>query len=168
MIVVGAVLLAVIFAFARRPIEAESWKPAVEGLLAVATPCCTEASLWDTLNTVTADGQRPRPASTVEAAQWLNEWPYRARGAQDPPGKEELGVAMQSGEVRCVGAPTGPEVSPTGNEIETLKAIRARRECMYVKWKVWAAETAAERPNERHAVWVDENGFFRGRIDYWK
>ena len=38
----------------------------------------------------------------------------------------------------------------------------------YVKWKVCAVETAAERPNERHAVWVDENGFFRGRIDYWK
>jgi hypothetical protein len=36
------------------------------------------------------------------------------------------------------------------------------------KWKVWSAETADERPNERHTVWADEDGFFHGRVDYWQ
>ena len=23
-------------------------------------------------------------------------------------------------------------------------------------------------PNERHTVWVDQEGFFHGRVDYWQ
>jgi hypothetical protein len=168
-VVAWALVVAVGFALSRRADKAESWKPAVEGFLAVATPCCTEASLWDSLDEVTADGQRARPASAAEAAQWLNDWPYRDRDERDTPDEGELSVAAQSSEVRCVGAPTGPEVPREGDDEETLKAIRYRRECTYAKWKVWAAQTAEEkRLNERHTVWADEAGFFHGRVDYWK
>lgn len=167
-IVVGALLLAVGFALSRRADKATSWNPAVEGFLAVATPCCTTASLWDALDKVTADGQRARPASVAEAAQWLNDWPYRGRDEHGTPGEEQLGVAAQSSEVRCVGAPTGPEVPREGDDEETLEAIRYRRECTYAKWKVWSGETAEEHLNERHTVWVDEDGFLRGRVDYWE
>ena len=168
-IVVVALLLAVGFALSRRADTAEpSWKPAIEGFLAVATPCCTEASLWDELDTVTADGQRARPASAAEAAQWLNDWPYRSRGEHDTLDEEQLRWAAQNEEVRCVGPPSGPEVRPEGDDEETLHAVHFRRECTYAKWKVWAAGTPENQPNERHTVWVDEDGLFRGRVDYWK
>jgi hypothetical protein len=167
-LVAWALLVVALFAFSRRADTTKSWKPAVEGFLAVAKPCCTKASLWDALDTVTADGQRGLPASAAEAAQWLNEWPYRSRDEQDTPFEEQFSVAAQSSEVRCVGAPTGPEVPRQGDDEETLKAIRYRRECTYAKWKVWTAETAKEQLNERHTVWADEDGFFHGRVDYWK
>jgi hypothetical protein len=167
-IVVGALLLAVGFALSWRTDDGESWKATVEGFLAVATPCCIEASLWDSLDEVAADGQRARPASAAEAARWFNDWPYMSRnedGASDEP---ELRVAVQSSEVRCVGAPTGPEVPREGDDEETLEALWHRRECTYAKWKVWTAETAEEQLGERHTLWVDEDGFFRGRVDYWR
>jgi hypothetical protein len=173
-IAVVALLLAVGFALSRRADtaesadKAESWKPAIEGFLAVATPCCTKASLWDELDTVTADGQRARPASAAEAAQWLNDWPHRSRGEHDTLDEEQLRVALQNKEVRCVGAPSGPEVRPDGDDEETLNAVHFRRECTYAKWKVWTAGTPENQPNERHTVWADEDGLFRGRVDYWK
>jgi hypothetical protein len=167
-IVVVALLLAVGFALSRPADTAESWKPAPEGFLAVATPCCTEASLWDELDTVTADGQRARPASAAEAAQWLNDWPYRSRDEHHTGDQEQLRWAAQSSEVRCVGAPSGPEVRPEGDDEETLNAVHFRRECTYAKWKVWAAGTPENQPNERHTVWADEDGLFLGRVDYWK
>ena len=54
-----------------------------------------------------------------------------------------------------------------GSVEETLNALRDKPECAYVKWKVWTQGAADGRLSERHAVWVDENGFFRGRVDYW-
>jgi hypothetical protein len=167
-IVVVALLLAVGFALSRPADTAESWKPAPEGFLAVATPCCTEASLWDELDSVTADGQRARPASAAEAAQWLNDWPYRSRGEHHTVDEEQLRWAAQSSEVRCVGAPSGPEFRPEGDDEETLNAVHFRRECSYARWRIWAAGTPENQPNERHTVWADEDGLFRGRVDYWK
>jgi hypothetical protein len=167
-IVVGALVLAVGFFLFGRTEDAKSWDAAVEGFLAVATPCCTEASLWNSLDEVTADRQRARPASTAEAARWLNDWPYKGRNQEDASDERGLDLAAQSSEVRCVGAPTGPEVPREGDDEQTLKALRHRRECTYAKWKVWTAETADEHLGERHTVWVDEDGFFRGRVDYWR
>jgi hypothetical protein len=77
-------------------------------------------------------------------------------------------VALQNSEVRCVGAASGPDVPQTGNDEQTVARLRDRRECTFAKWKVWTAETAAGRPNERHTVWVGEDGFFHGRVDYWR
>lgn len=167
-IVVAILFLAGGFALSRRADKVKSWNSEIEGFLAVATPCCTKASFWEELDAVTADGQRARPASIQEAAQWLNDWPYRNRHEHDMPHEGQLSIAAQSSEVRCVGAPTGPEIRPEGPDQQTLKAIRYRRECTYAKWKVWNAETAKEHLNERHTVWVDEGGFFRGRVDYWR
>jgi len=166
--IVGALLLTAGLVLSKRA-DAPSWKPAAEGFLAVPTPCCTEASLWDSLDEVSADGQRPLPASAEEAAQWLNEWPYRARDEDDTQRDRALpAIAAQSSEVRCTGAPSGPKVPQKGDDEQTLDAIRDRRECTYAKWKVWAAETAGDQLNERHTVWVDEGGFFHGRVDYWR
>jgi len=78
-IVAGALLSAIGFALSRPADQPKSWKPVVEGFLAVPTPCCAKADLWDALETVTADGQRARPAFAAEAAQWLDDWPYRSR-----------------------------------------------------------------------------------------
>ena len=148
---------------------AETWEAKTEGFLAVATPCCTRASLWEDLDATTPDGQKARPATAVEVIEWLNAWPYRTRQQLDESEETEvLTVAAQSTEVRCTGKPTGDKVPQRGNELETLDAIGKRRECTYAKWKVWSGETAARRPNERHTVWVDEAGFFRGRVDYWR
>jgi hypothetical protein len=100
------VILAVGFALSRRAgttPSSKSWTPAVEGILAVATPCCYKASLWDDLDEVTDDGQRARPASEVEAAQWINDWPYRSRDDDDKTDEAQRLVAAQNGEVRCVG-----------------------------------------------------------------
>ena len=167
-VVVSGLLFAVGFALSRRADKKESWKPAAEGFVAVATPCCTEASLWDALDAVTPDGQRGRPASAAEAAQWLNDWPYRGPDEHGTPDEKPLRVAVQNSEVRCFGTPTGPEVPREGDDEETLKAIHYRRECRYIKWKVWSGETAEEHLNERHTVWVDEDGFYHGRVDYWR
>jgi len=106
-----------------------------------------------------------RPASAVEAAAWLNAWPYRDLEREVT---RELQVAAKSREVRCVGEPTGPEIIANGNDVQTLEAILRRPECTYVKWRAWSPETAEERPNERHKLWTDEDGFFHGRIEYWK
>jgi len=148
--------------------KAESWTQPVEGFLAVATPCCSRASLWDALDVVTPDKQRARPASAAEAAGWLNDWPYRSREEHDSADDEALNVAAQSREVRCIGAPTGEPVPQGGDDAETLEAIRHRRECTYGKWRVWSGETAEKRPNERHTVWVDDAGWFHGRVEYWR
>ena len=167
-IIVAALLLAAGFALSRRDDEAKSWTPAAEGFLAVATPCCTTASLWDALDALSDDGQRARAATAAEAADWLNEWPYRERDEHSMPDEGQLQPAAQNREVRCVGEPSGPEIRPDGDDEETLKGVHFRRECTYTKWKVWAGETAEKRPNERHTVWVDDGGFFHGRVDYWR
>ena len=168
-VVIGwALLVAVGFALSRGPDEEESWKPAAEGFLAVPTPCCTKASLWDALDAVTPDEQRARPASAAEASQWLNDWPYRDRDEDGIADEELLRVHIQNSEVRCSGAPTGPDVPREGDDEETLEAIRYRPECRVIKWKVWSGETAEEHLNERHTVWVDEDGFFHARVDYWR
>ncbi len=166
---IGAVLiLAVGIVLTMRGEKAESWNPAAEGYLAIATPCCTRASLWDALDTITPDDQRARPASAAEAAQWLNDWPYRSREDHDGSQEAQLDVSLQSTEVRCVGPPTGGRIPRHDGDEVTLEAIRHRRECVYAKWKVWSAETADERLNERHTVWADDDGFFHGRVDYWQ
>ena len=164
----GALILAVAIALTKPDERAEAWNAEAEGFLAVATPCCTRASLWEALDTITPDDQRARPASAAEAAQWLNDWPYRSREDFDSPDQARLHVAAQNSEVRCTGPPTGGEIPQRGQDEETLDAIGQRRECVYAKWKVWSAETADERPNERHSVWADEDGFFHGRVDYWQ
>ena len=162
-----ALILAVGIAFTMRGEKAGSWNAAAEGFLAVATPCCYRASLWDTLATITPDGQRARPASAAEAAQWLNDWPYRSREDHDSPQEAQLNASLQNTEVRCVGPQTGGKIPRYDGDEQALEALRQRPECVYAKWKVWSAETAGEHPNERHVVWADEDGFFHGRVDYW-
>lgn len=169
--VVVALILGVALALSNRgdtAVSATSWKPRLEGILAVATPCCATASLWDDLDEVTADGQRARPASAVEAAQWINDWPYRSRDDDDKTNGAQPLVAAQSSEVRCLGKPSGPEVPQKGDDAETLRAVHFRRECTFAKWKVWDKQSAGGRMNERHTVWVDEDGLFHGRVGYWK
>ena len=148
--------------------ETETWQPAVEGFLAVATPCCEEASLWSDLSVETDDGQRGRPATAEETAVWLDTWPYRERGEEEVPEASELKVSMRSSEVRCVGPASGADVPRNGDDAATVEALRNRRECSYARWRVWAEETAEDRLNERHTVWADEDGLFHGRVDYWK
>ena len=75
---IGA-LSAIGFALTRGSDGARSWKTHADGILAVATPCCSGASLWESLDTERDDGNRPRPANAEEAARWLNEWPHRSR-----------------------------------------------------------------------------------------
>jgi len=91
--ILGGVVFAVGGALSNRGDKPESWTQPVEGFLAVATPCCSRASLWDALDAVTHDDQRARPASAAEAAQWLNDWPYRSREEHDRADEEELSVA---------------------------------------------------------------------------
>lgn len=166
--IAGALLVALWIALEMREDESEgTWEAEVEGFLAVATPCCYRASLWESLDEVTADGQRARPATSAEAAEWLDTWPYRSREEADSFEQPELSVAAQSTEVRCTGPATGAPVPRRGDDVESLEAIRTRRECTFAKWKVWSGETAAQRPNERHTVWVDEQDRFHGRVDYW-
>jgi hypothetical protein len=170
-IVVVAIILAVGFTLSRRADtapSAPSWKPAVEGILAVATPCCTRASLWEDLDEVTDDKQRARAASAEEVAQWINDWPYRDRDDDDKTREAQPLLAAQSSEVRCLGEPSGPDIRPEGDDVETLWAVHFRRECTFAKWKIWTPQSAGERMNERHTVWVDEDGLFHGRVDYWK
>ena len=171
-IAISAVTLVFALYFGLRtsePVETtKTWKPDVEGFLAVATPCCSKASLWDDLDTVTADEQRARPATAAEAAEWLNQWPYRSPDESEMPDPEQLQLAARNSEVRCVGEPSGPDLRPDGDDEETLKGIHFRRECKFAKWTAWAGQTTERRANERHTVWVDEDGFFHGRVDYWK
>lgn len=147
--------------------KAPSWSAAGEGFLAIATPCCSSASLWDSLEEVTDDGQRARAATVAEAVRWLDTWPYRSRDDRDVPVEQQFRPAAQSSEVRCKGASTGGAIPQRGNDEETLQAVRKRRECVYTKWRAWTSDTPAERLNERHTVWADENGFLHGRVDYW-
>ena len=163
-----ALIAAAVIVTRMRSGKKDTWYSDTEGFLAVATPCCTRASLWSSLEEETADGQSARPATAVEAAEWLNTWPYRS--SEDDATFEEptLILAGQSTEVRCTGAPTGDPVPRQGDDVESLQAIRARRECSFAKWKIWAGETAKERPHERHTVWVDEQDRFHGRVDYWR
>jgi hypothetical protein len=167
-VVAGTLILVGGLALILRGEKAESWKAVAEGFLAVATPCCTEASLWDALDITTPDGQRARPASASEAARWLNQWPYRNEREDDRSEEAQLSVSLQNSEVRCVGPATGGKIPQRGRDEETLETIRHRRECVYAKWKVWSGETAEERENERHTVWADEDGAFHGRVDYWR
>jgi len=160
---------AAFFFFDGRGGSGERWRTEVEGLLAVPSPCCTEATLWDSIEDVSDDGQRPRPATAEEAALWLNTWPYRERGEKANPDEPSLAIRIKNEEVRCTGEPTGPDVVPrTGGDAYTLEVVRLRRECVFTKWRVWAPETAEWRMNERHTVWAGEDGFFRGRVDYWR
>ncbi|MEM7433635.1 MAG: hypothetical protein AAF436_00690 [Myxococcota bacterium] len=150
----------------RQEPEVETWQPELEGFLAVATPCCTEASLVANLEQPMADDQRARPATALEAAAWVDTWPYRKVG-EDAPAKMPP-VSLNSSEVRCVGAPTGPDVPRDGDDTATIDALRQRHECTYARWRVWRTDTPHTRPNERHTVWADEDGQFHGRIDYWR
>jgi hypothetical protein len=166
---IGVVLsLAAVVAMINRREKVDSWNEAAEGFLAIATPCCTRASLWDALDTVTPDGQQARPASAAEAAQWLDDWPYGSREEPDRPHEAQLSVGIQNTEVRCVGPPTGADIPQRRDDEETLEALRHRRECVYTKWKVWSAESADEHLNERHTIWADDDGLFHGRVDYWQ
>jgi hypothetical protein len=167
-LVVASALIAVALFLTRAPSGEESWKPHAEGLLAVPTPCCTEATLWDSLDQVSDDEQRPRPATAEEAARWLNTWPYRARGEGAEPSEPPLGVGVKNQEVRCIGQPSGPDIVPGRNDEYTLEAVRLRRECVFTKWRVWDDETVERRPNERHTIWAGDDGFFRARVDYWR
>ena len=148
--------------------DEESWRPHAEGLLAVPTPCCTEATLWESLEQISHDEQRPKPATAEEAARWLNQWPYRARGDEADPNEAPLGIGVKNEEVRCIGEPSGPEIVPGRGDAYTLELVRMRRECVFTKWRVWDQETAERRPNERHSIWAGDDGFFRGRVDYWR
>ena len=167
-IAVAGAAAAVLFSMYGGGATKERWRTEVEGLLAVPSPCCTDATLWDSLDEVSEDGQRPRPASAAEAALWINTWPYRERGEAGNPDEPPLAVGIKNSEIRCTGAPTGPEVPRTGDDAYTLEAVRLRRECVFTKWRVWAPETAEWRMNERHTVWAEDDGFFRGRVDYWR
>jgi hypothetical protein len=152
---------------AARP-RTERWRPEVKGLLAVPSPCCRDATLWDSIDDVSEDGERPRPATAAEAALWINTWPYLPRGEEVDPGEPALEVGIKNSEVRCTGTPSGPDVPQTGNDAYTLENVRLRPECVYTKWRVWAPQTAEWRRNERHTVWAEEDGFFYGRVDYWR
>lgn len=167
-VIAAALIVALVIVLRGRRENKQSWEPVVEGFLAVATPCCYRASLWGSLEDVAADGQRARAATAAEAADWLNTWPYRSREADSVFDEEELSLAAQSNEVRCIGPQTDERVPRRGDDVETLEALRKRRECSFAKWKIWSGETAKQRPHERHTVWVDEQDRFRGRVDYWQ
>jgi len=139
----------------------ESWTRTQEGLLAVAPSSGSIASLRNDLS-------KARPATAAEAVTWINTWPVRTPDQGESLEETELDVAARSREVRCTGTPTGDTVPQRGDEEETIQAIQKRRECTYAKWMVWSGNTADERPNERHTVWVDEHGRFHGRVDYWR
>jgi hypothetical protein len=143
---------------------AGSWSTGDEGFLAVATPCCSRASLWDSLDTVSPDGQRARPAVPAEAAGWLNEWPYHSRGDRDGSGVAELRVALRGRTVKCQGAQRFGTIPKQDEDV--LRTLRGRRECEYTKWQAWTGGTSIGQPRERHVVWVDEDGRFQGRVEY--
>jgi hypothetical protein len=140
------------------------WSKAHEGFLAVATPCCSEASLWDALDTTTADGQRARAASLEEVAEWLDLWPYRSREEQTESPGAELRVGLQGSEVRCYRGEKFGGVPPHAEDI--LRVLQLRTSCQYSKWKAWTPDTAKGRLPERHTVWADDNGHFHGLVQY--
>jgi hypothetical protein len=170
LVAIGAALIvALTIALKKRETGTQgTWEVEVEGFLAVATPCCYRASLWTSLDDVTPEGQRARAATTAEAAEWLNTWPYRSREEEASFVEPELTTAGQSTEVRCTGTPTGDSVPRPGDDLQILESLREQRKCTLVKWTVWSGETARQRPNERHTVWVDELDQFHGRVDYWR
>jgi hypothetical protein len=145
---------------------AGSWSTEDEGFLAVATPCCSRASLWDSLDAVSPDGQRARPVLPDEVVGWLNAWPYRSREDRDGSGDTELRVAARGRLVKCRSRQAFGKV-PNDDE-DVLRRLRDRRECEYSTWKAWTEETSAGHLAERHTVWVDEDGNFRGRVEYKK
>lgn len=157
----------VLFARTETGLGAEGWQPEAEGLLAVPSPCCVDAALWKSIDEVSKDGQRPRPATAAEVALWINTWPYLPRGEERDAAEPPLKVGIKNSEVRCTGTPSGPDVPQTGDDAYTLESVRLRPECVYTKWRVWAPETASTRRNERHTVWAGDDGFFYGRVDYW-
>ena len=166
--IAGVLVLSVCIALFGREGSTARWVTAVEGFLAVATPCCTEVSLWGALDGTSSDGQRPRPATLVEAAQWLDAWPYRLRKGGDALDEAAITVAVQSSEIRCRGRQPGGEILRYEGDEPALEAIRQRRGCEVNKWKVWSEDSAHGRQNERHTVWVDDDGHFHGRVDYWR
>ena len=148
--------------------NAPTWTTHAEGLLAVPSPCCTDATIWRSLDEISDDGQRPRPASAAEAAAWIDRWPHAPRGELAHEHGAPLEVRIKNSEVRCTGTPSGPEIFDTGNDVHTLEAVRLRNECVFTKWRVWSEATAETRLHERHTVWAGDDGFFRGRVDYWE
>lgn len=167
-LVVAGALLAIGFFLARPRESKESWTTEFEGLLAVPSPCCTEATLWESIDAISEDGQRPKPATAEDAARWLNTWPYQPRGDDAGGTTEAPGVGIKNSEVRCVGTPTGPDIVPGRNDAYTLEAVRLRRECVFTKWRVWDIDAPEDQLNERHTIWGGEDGFFYGRVDYWR
>ena len=165
LVVVSAVAAIALGVALRRQKQPPSWRPEAEGLLAIVS---TDPALWDRIGVVPEDARQVQPATATEAAEWLNSWPYRAQGEHPARNEDPLLVSAQNAEIRCSGPPEEPSIVPEGDDRGTLTAIQQRRACKYVKWKVWAGETAKLRQNERHTVWVDEAGRFRGRVDYWR
>lgn len=96
------------------------------------------------------------------------QWPSRGRDKHGARGEGSLGLAVQRSEIKCTGEASGPEIRPDGDDTETMNAIHFRRECTFAKWKAWSAEAANAVLNERHTIWVDQEGFFHGRVDYWQ
>ena len=167
-LVVAGALLAIGFFLALPGESTTSWKTELEGLLAVPSPCCTEATLWASIDEVSEDGQRPKPATAEEAARWLNTWPYQPRGEGADGAAQAPGIGIKNSEVRCTGTPTGPDIVPGRNDVYTLEAVRLRRECVFTKWRVWDADAPEDQLNERHTIWGGQDGFFYGRVDYWR
>ena len=159
----AALAVAAVITLVNRDSDGESWQSDSEGFVAIASGGSAEIGLWKTLNTETPDGKPLRPASVDEVAQWLDAWPYHARDGDEP-----LSVALQSSEVRCSGAASGEGLRPGSDDRETLVALRDYPGCTYARWRVWSGETADRYLNERHTVWTDAEGFFHGRVDYWK
>ena len=144
--------------------SASPWSVVDEGFLAVATPCCADASLWDALDTTTPDDQRARPASAAEVADWLNRWPYRSRDEADGSPEEQLRVAARGSDVRCFdGKGFGDRPAL---EADLVRALQQRSECEYSRWQAWTPATANGRLPERHTVWADADGHFHGRVKY--
>jgi hypothetical protein len=142
------------------------WTAEHEGFLAVATPCCSEASLWDSLDEKSSDGQRARPASAAEAADWLNSWPYLTREEREGSPERDLRVAMQGNEVRCYGGERFGSKPPRDEDV--LNSLQDRTNCEYSKWKAWSPDTGQGRLPERHTVRADEDGHFHGQVKYKK
>jgi hypothetical protein len=168
-VVIMLSVIAVVAATAIVQTEAEEgWETGREGLLAVPYPCCTDATLWSSIDEVREDGQRPKPATAAEAAAWINTWPYRV-GTEDPTSRESAPRSkVRNTEVRCTGIPVDPELAWNGNDTYTLEAIRFKRQCVFTKWRVWAGDQSSNPPNERHTVWAGDDGFFYGRVDHWR
>lgn len=164
-VVVAALVGVGVIVIQKRQQQPPSWQPGAEGLLAVAD---VDTARSNRIRVVPEDESQVQPATAAEAAEWLNSWPYHAQGERLAEDEAPLRVGAQSAEVRCSGPPKEPAIVPDGDDVGTITAIQRRRDCEYVKWKAWTGETANVRDNERHTVWVDDAGRFRGRVDYWR